>query len=259
MKTKASVLIANYNNQKYINKCVSSLFKQSYKNIEIIFHDDGSVDNSLLKANKFKKIKIIKNNKRGKYGSFNQMAAFERAFRLSKGEIIFLLDSDDYFEKNKIEKIINFYSKNKKINAIYDLPILVEGKKKKIEKNKKKIFKTFWPYIPPQSCISIRRQSFRKYIKYINFKLFPDIWMDFRLAIYLKYIEKNFFIFNENLTCYRQNINSISSNFKFSSVNWWKRRLQAYEYIKYFFNINKISYKKNFDYYLTVVINSFLK
>ena len=83
--------------------------------------------------------------------------------------------------------------------------------------------------------------------------------MDFRLAIYLKYIEKNFFIFNENLTYYRQNINSISSNFKFSSVNWWKRRLQAYEYIKYFFNINKISYKKNFDYYLTVVINSFLK
>ena len=83
--------------------------------------------------------------------------------------------------------------------------------------------------------------------------------MDFRLAIYLKYIEKNFFIFNENLTYYRQNINSISSNFKFSSVNWWKRRLQAYEYIKYFFNINKISYKKNFDYYLTVVINSFFK
>ena len=32
------------------------------------------------------------------------MAAFERAFRLSKGEIIFLSDSDDYFEKNKIEK-----------------------------------------------------------------------------------------------------------------------------------------------------------
>ena len=78
MKTKASILIANYNNQKYINKCVSSLFNQSYKNIEIIFHDDGSIDNSLLKAKKFKKINIIKNNKRGKYGSFNQMAAFPK-------------------------------------------------------------------------------------------------------------------------------------------------------------------------------------
>ena len=65
------------------------------------------------------------------------MAAFERAFRLSKNEIIFLLDSDDYFEKNKIEKIINFYNKNKKINAIYDLPILVEGKKKRLKKIKK--------------------------------------------------------------------------------------------------------------------------
>ena len=66
-----------------------------------------------LKAKKFKKIKIIKNSKRGKYGSFNQMSAFERAFRLSKGEIIFLLDSDDYFEKNKIEKIINYIVKIK--------------------------------------------------------------------------------------------------------------------------------------------------
>ena len=85
----------------------------------------------------------------------------ERAFRLSKGEIIFLLDSDDYFEKNKIEKIINFYNKNKKINAIYDLPILVEGKKKKIEKNKKKFFKIlFWPYIPRKVVFQLEDKAF---------------------------------------------------------------------------------------------------
>ena len=40
-------MIANYNNQKYINECVRSLQNQTYKNIEIIFHDDFSSDNSL--------------------------------------------------------------------------------------------------------------------------------------------------------------------------------------------------------------------
>ena len=57
--------------------------------------------------------------------------------------------------------------------------------------------------------------------------------MDFRLAIYLKYIEK-FYIHEQNLTIYRQNVNSVSSGFTFLSTNWWKRRLQAHQYIKFF-------------------------
>ena len=63
----------------------------------------ASSDNSIKRINKYKNIKIIKNKKRGKYGSYNQMNAYYRAFKKSKGEIIFLLDSDDLFKKNKIK------------------------------------------------------------------------------------------------------------------------------------------------------------
>ena len=60
-KAKVSVLIANYNNAKYINKCINSVLKQTYKNVEIIFIDDRSNDNSLEKVKLFKKrITIIK-------------------------------------------------------------------------------------------------------------------------------------------------------------------------------------------------------
>ena len=65
-KIKASVLIANYNNQKYINDCLRSLVQQTYKNFEIIFHDDNSNDHSILNVKKYKNVKIIKNRKRGK-------------------------------------------------------------------------------------------------------------------------------------------------------------------------------------------------
>ncbi len=255
---KASVLIANYNNQKFVDECIKSLKKQSYKNLEIIFHDDCSSDNSIKKALKYKNIKIIRNIKRGKYGSYNQIRAYERAFKKSTGEIIFLLDSDDYFVKSKVNQVINFFNSKKKIKVIYDLPIYKFERKYIFKKNKKKIINNFWPYIPPQSCISIRREEFLKILDKINFKKFPDIWMDFRLAIYLIYIKKDFFILEKNLTFYRQSANTISSKFSFLSNSWWERRRQAHNYIKYFFKKNKLDHKKNLDYFLTSIVNKFL-
>tara|TARA_B100001758_G_C18315858_1_gene560479 strand:+ start:265 stop:1047 length:783 start_codon:yes stop_codon:yes gene_type:complete len=255
---KASVLIANYNNQKFIDECIKSLKKQSYKNLEIIFHDDCSSDDSIKKALKYKNIKIIKNIKRGKYGSYNQIKAYERAFKKSTGEIIFLLDSDDYFFKSKVNQVINFFNSKRNIKVIYDLPIYKFEKKYTFKKNKKKLIKNFWPYIPPQSCISFRREEFLKILNTINFKKFPDIWMDFRLAIYLIYIKKNFFILEKNLTFYRQSVNTVSSKFQFLSNSWWERRKQAHNYVKYFFKKNKLDYRKNLDYFLTSIVNKFL-
>jgi len=257
-KIKVSILIANYNNKDFINKCIKSLLNQTYKNLEIIFHDDYSKDGSIKIASKYKKIKIIKNKIRDQNGSFNQLKACERAFKKSSGEIIFLLDSDDHFKKNKVSQVVKNFTKNKKLQGIYDLPIFDYGKKK-IKINKKdKLISTYWPYIPPQSCISIRRKYFKKIINSINFKKFPNIWMDFRIAIYLKYISKNYFILDNNLTYYRQSSNNVSSNFSFLSPSWWKRRMEAHEYIKFFFIKNKINYKKNYDYYLTLIMNKFI-
>ena len=121
---KASVVIANYNNSKFINECIESLKKQTYQNIEIIFFDDNSSDNSLEVIKKFENIKIIENKSQTKFGSFNQMNAFKKSIQSSTGEIIFLLDSDDFFKKNKIEKVIDFFSKNKNENIVFDYPII---------------------------------------------------------------------------------------------------------------------------------------
>ena len=61
---KVSVLVANYNNSIYLNRCIKSIQNQNYKNIEIIVVDDNSTDNSIEILKKIKKITIIKNEKK---------------------------------------------------------------------------------------------------------------------------------------------------------------------------------------------------
>merc|ERR1712078_580611 len=109
---RASVVIANYNNAKFINDCINSLKSQTYNDIEIIFFDDNSQDTSLEVIKEYKDIKIIENKKQTKFGSFNQMNAFKRSIQMSTGDIIFLLDSDDFFREDKIEKVVVFFLKN---------------------------------------------------------------------------------------------------------------------------------------------------
>ena len=248
---KVSVLIANYNNSKYINNCITSLKKQTHKNFEIIFFDDNSSDDSLKVIKKFTKIKIIKNKKKKKYGSFNQINAYKKAISKSTGDIIFFLDSDDFFHKDKISIVIEEFKKNKDKEVIFDLPFKIIQKKITRQNFKIKILNNYWPYFPPQSCITIRKKNLKKMMTSIDFDLYPDIWMDFRIAMYAKYILKNFYILKKNLTFYRVTDSNISSKFRFLSVEWWIRRLQAHAYVKYYFLNNKIKYKINLDYLLT--------
>ena len=256
---KVSVLIANYNNAKYINECIQSLSNQTYKNIEIIVFDDVSNDRSIRELKKFKNIELIVNNKHGNYGSFNQMNAYKEAFKKSSGEIIFFLDSDDYFHEEKINKVLEVFNSSKNIEIIYDMPIYkYENKIKKI-RFKKKIIDNYWPYIHPQSCIAIKRELMERIFLETCFESFSDTWMDFRISLYSEYVVKNFHILKENLTFYRQSSSNISAKFKYLSKPWWVRRLEAHRYVEFFFKKNDINYKKNLDYFFTLFVNQFIK
>ena len=86
---KASIVIANYNNSNFIEECINSLKSQTYKDIEIIFFDDNSKDNSINVIEKFSNIKILQNKTQTKYGSLNQINAFKKSIEISTGDIIF--------------------------------------------------------------------------------------------------------------------------------------------------------------------------
>ncbi len=257
-KPLVSVLIANYNSSQYIHHCINSLNSQTYKNLEIIFFDDNSSDNSIDIIKKFSNVKIIENKVQTKFGSLNQLNAFKEAIKISKGDLIFLLDSDDYFYKEKIEKIVNYFNNNNNAKIVFDYPLIVQNNKIYSEKIKLRFFKTYWPYIHPTSCISIKKDCFEELLKVISYKDFTDVWLDLRICLFSKYILKDFHIINENLTFYRKTASNISSKFHKFSKNWWKRRMQAHQFFQQFSKDNKLNFYKNFDFLLTKFICKFL-
>ena len=250
---KASIIIANFNNAKFIPECISSLNSQTYKDLEIILFDDNSKDNSIEEAEKFKNIKIIKNKIQTDFGSINQINAFKKCVEISTGDIIFFLDSDDYFHENKIEKIINSFSKDNNKMIIFDLPIILKNQKKIKQKNITNIFKTYWGYIHPTSCISIQKKFINNVFKSISNDKYLNVWLDLRILLFSKYID-TYNIINENLTYYRVTETNVSSNFRKYSKNWWIRRNEAHDYYFEFLKENNLTAKKNLDFYLTKLV-----
>ena len=70
-KPLVSILIASYNKEKYVKRCINSCINQSYNKLEVIFYDDGSKDNSYNVAKKISGVKVFKNKKKTNLGIFN--------------------------------------------------------------------------------------------------------------------------------------------------------------------------------------------
>lgn len=101
---KFSVIIPNYNNAKWLEKCLNSVLSQTYKNYEIIFIDDMSEDNSLEIANKMLKPphKVLKVPYKKYNGGTRNIGIME-----ATGDYILCLDSDDWLKENTTLEQIN--------------------------------------------------------------------------------------------------------------------------------------------------------
>ena len=95
---KISILISNFNKEKYLNECIQSCLNQKYKNLEIIIIDNNSTDNSLnIIQSYFNKITYKQKKRVSSYSPANQIDILIEAYKISTGTIICLLDSDDFF------------------------------------------------------------------------------------------------------------------------------------------------------------------
>lgn len=122
---KLSVIIAVYNTEKYVGKCLDSLFNQTYSNIELVVINDCSTDDSLKILKKYAKKyanMILIDNKENRGLSYSRNVGLENA----NGEYIGYIDSDDYVDSDYYEKLMKAIIKEKSDVAIADMKIVYE-------------------------------------------------------------------------------------------------------------------------------------
>ena len=121
-KYKISVVIPNYNYEKFMLQRLYSILYQTVKIDEIIILDDCSTDNSRELIDKIeKKLKKYINIKKV-YNETNSGSAFkqwEKGFNLSKGDYVWIAEADDYSEKNFLKTVIKPLKKYDDIKISY--------------------------------------------------------------------------------------------------------------------------------------------
>ena len=126
---KVSVIIPAYNTEDYIEKCLSSIVRQTLKDIEIIIVNDGSIDSTGAIIECFKeydsRIKVItqQNKKQG--------AARNAGIEISTGEYIGFVDSDDWVDLDFFDKLYNAAKKYNSDIALATNVRIGNGKTKK--------------------------------------------------------------------------------------------------------------------------------
>jgi glycosyltransferase involved in cell wall biosynthesis len=108
-----SIITPTYNHHKFIGECIKSVLDQTYTNWKQIIIDDGSIDSTyeaaILAAQGDPRIKVIRQEN---VGIFKLGETYNKALALSTGKYIAVLEGDDYWEIDKLERQVEAMERN---------------------------------------------------------------------------------------------------------------------------------------------------
>ena len=231
-----SIIMPNYNSEKYIKQTICSVLAQTYKNWELLFVDDCSSDSSveLVKTFQDKRIRIF-------YTSKNSGAAVARniAIKAAQGKWIAFLDSDDLWLPEKLEKQIHYMESNNFSFTYTDYNVIDENNKIISTFKPKKSICTYSDVLKHNciGCLTVIYDSSKlgKIFMPTNAVKREDMacWLDI-----LKKVEKAYCL-HECLANYKRHSNSVSSNkIKMLKYQWLVyRKVENINILKSFYYI----------------------
>ena len=250
-----SIVINCYNGEKYLRQSIESILDQSYQNLELIFWDNHSTDQSknIIKSYDDKRIKY--------FFSQNHSTLYQArnlALKECKGEFISFLDVDDYYLKDRIVKQL-LHFKDQKVGVTYSnyYRYYEDINKKKLLTNKMLPSGNLTKYILEESQISfmtvmIRKKSLESL--QFNFDQKYSIIGDYDLLYRLSF-NWDFYYIKEPLAVYRIHDDNFSKNsilFIDELKDWYNKNYSSfankknYIYKKIiFFQALEYSSKKN--------------
>lgn len=212
-----SIITPTYNSERFIAETILSVQAQTYQDWEMIIVDDCSTDKTAEIVASFQekdsRIKYF-------YNSTNKGSALSRnlALQKAKGKWIAFLDSDDLWLPEKLEKQIEFMTKNN-FHFSYtnyceidenskETGILITGPKVITDK----LMKAYcWP-----GCLTVMYDAEK-----VGIMQTVDIKINEEYALWIKIAKKlNCYLLNENLAKYRRHNNSLTSQSYFKLIKW---------------------------------------
>ncbi len=224
MKSKkplVTIYMPVFNATQYLNQAIDSILNQSYSNFEFIIIDDASTDNSwkIIKsyAKKDSRIIAIKN-----YINLGVSLTSNIAISKAKGKFLARMDADDISFSNRIEKQVQFLTKNPKIIATGGQCIVIDefdniiGNKNFPTQSKQLKDMIFWaiPMQQPSMMVNLSKLP-KKFVWYVpNQSSAEEVDLMFRFMLYGQITN-----LEDNLLFYRHLNNSLSHKNPKSTFN----------------------------------------
>ncbi len=111
---KISISLVAYNAEKYIRKCLNSVFAQTFQDFEVIIIDNVSSDNTVKIVKKeYPKCKVIENKENAGFAK-----GHNQGIRAAKGELVLCLNQDVFLDKNFLQNVVRTFDADEKIGAV---------------------------------------------------------------------------------------------------------------------------------------------
>ena len=194
MDPKISVITISYNAEKEIEKTILSVISQTYSNIEYLIIDGASKDDTMVIVNKYKDriSHIVSEPDKGIYDAMN------KGIRMATGDIIGILNSDDFYTSPDVLKAIaEAFEKEASLDAVYgDIHFVRPDRLDKcVRYYSGKSFKRSrmkFGFMPPHPSFYMRRKCYEKYGLYkTDYKICADFEFMLR-TIYLHQIKTQY-------------------------------------------------------------------
>ncbi|MCF0115573.1 MAG: glycosyltransferase family 2 protein, partial [Erysipelotrichaceae bacterium] len=131
---KVSVIVAIYNVEQYLEKCIKSILAQTYKDFEVILVHDGSPDNCLSICRKYEALdeRVVVLDKPN--GGLSD--ARNAGMKIAKGKYVSFVDADDFLEDTLLEKCIAKLEEDDSDMVMFDIyQYYLKENKKEIIRN----------------------------------------------------------------------------------------------------------------------------
>lgn len=187
---KVSIITVCYNAEQTIEKTIQSVLSQSYANIEYIIIDGSSTDNTISVLNKYKTqiAKIVSEPDKGIYDAMN------KGIRVATGDIIGIINADDWYEKDAVENVVNAFN-NSDVELVYSKTKLIYFDSASTETAEVALERLWYDVGIMHPSVFIRKET---YNRYGLFDLSYELAADYELFLRY-YINKVKFLYIDKL------------------------------------------------------------